>query len=290
MPLRSTSFIKIVLAWYLVLGGIGEAAATSCTDYSQRYFILCDASGCKAAFSVREVPSFGACSRRQIVEEADAQVSAYLGKLATEIYPSDARGLYLLKLSSQYWGAPKPDKFDRLMDELQESLPLTSDSEQCKPREMSVAQIGSLLTKKDAKVSLLLATEAFTPQAVAAKRAVFEAEETYGLLQSILPAVLYWGSSMIALLALIHSVHLFFVRLHDKHRKGSPALWIPVATQLAIAAVGVGAALLYPIGFWMGSLLVPAAVVILLCEGWARLRVGSTAPCPSGVSDGSGMP
>jgi hypothetical protein len=290
MPLGTANFMKIVLAWLLVLGGIGEAAATSCTAYTQRYFIVCDAGGCKAAFSVREIASFGACSRRQVVEDADPQVSAYLGKLATEIYPSDARGLFLLKLSSQYWGAPKPNKFDRLMDELQESLPLTSDFEQCKPRDMSVAQIGGLLTEKDAKVSLLLVTDAFSPRAVEAKRADFEAEEKHGLLQSILLSVLYWGSSIIALLALIHSVHLFFVRLYDKHRKGSFALWIPVATQLAIAAVGVVAAMLSPSDFWMGSLLVPAAVVILLCEGWARFRIGSTAPCPSGASDGSGMP
>ena len=280
MPFRSNMLLKVVLACYLLLGGISDAAATSCMGYSQRYFILCDVNGCKAAFSVLEVPAFGACSRRPVVEEVDQQVSMYLGKLVTEVHASGARGLYLLKLSSRYWQAPNPNKFDRLMDELQESLPLTSEYEQCKPREMSISEVGGLLGKHDAKGTLELVTNQVSPQAIEAKRSAFETQEKYEYLKSILLSLTYWGSSILALLTFIHSVHLFFSRLYDKLRKGTSVLVLPVATQLVILAIGVGAIVMYPIGFWPGSVLVPVAVVILLCEGWAKFRISDS----SGIS------
>ena len=44
----------------------------------------------------------------------------------------------------------------------------------------------------------------------------------------------------------------------------------PLLAQLLVAMAGVLVALIYPFDLWVGVLLVPAIVVVLLTEGWPR--------------------
>ena len=43
----------------------------------------------------------------------------------------------------------------------------------------------------------------------------------------------------------------------------------PLLAQLLVAIAGVLVALINPFDLWVGTLLVPAVVVVLLTEGWA---------------------
>jgi hypothetical protein len=269
--------IRIILSLLLVVGFTGAASATSCTALSQSYFVRCDASGCHEVFSVIEVPAFRTCSRRPVVEEVDKQVGEFIGKIVMGIHTHEARGLYEVRLPVHYWGTPNPNKFERLMEQLEEALPSNASGDRCKVRELSSTEIAGQLKKTDLRDILVQVTKDATVQSADAKRTVFEALAFKEKIQSVLFGGAFWGSSLFALFALVHSVHVYFLRIYrPSPGRSRVTLLVPVGTQLGIGSIGVAAAIVM-LDFWPGSFLVPAVALILLCEGWTLLRVSRRA-------------
>jgi hypothetical protein len=105
------------------------------------------------------------------------------------------------------------------------------------------------------------------------KRKHDEKTATRELLENTLLWTAYWLSFVVATLAFIHSVHLYFARLHA--RSASASKWrfaMPLAIQVTVALLGGITLFGGPFDFWPGSLLLPAAITVLLAETWARYR------------------
>lgn len=208
-----------------------------------------------------------------MVETVDQQVGELIGKIVTEMRAPEANGLYQLTMSAPYWSEAGQSKYERLMEQLQQALPSNESGARCKVHELSAAEIGAELKKSETVGLLMHVSKDATAQAVDARRQAFEAEEFQGKLESTLYGIAYWGSSVVVLLALVQSVYLYFQRTY---RPGAGKRWVallvPVAVQLAVGGIGLGVAMSRH-DFWPGSFLVPAVVLVLLCEGWTSFRV-----------------
>lgn len=171
------------------------------------------------------------------------------------------------------------------MEQLEEALPYDASGDKCKVRELSATEIAGQLKKTDLHGILVQVTKDATVQGADAKRTAFEALAFREKIQSVLFGGAFWGSSLFALFALVHSVHVYFLRIYRPSPGTSRvALLVPVGTQLGIGSIGVAAAIAMH-DFWPGSILVPAVALILLCEGWtlfrvSRRRAGRTAVDP----------
>lgn len=226
---------RLFVSCILFLAFPGDAAAFSCSPFQSRYVFQCDAERCTGLFNVRDAPGSGTCTRRPVVEAIDARVATQATRLVEAARPGAAPGLYELKMSKSYWSGEAGD-----------------------PRAWFDADARSAVT--------LLGADA-SPDRIAALRRDYEAAEKTAFWHATLVSIAFWVSSIIALLALMFSVYMYFRRL-----RGRASLWMPVALQLLVAGIGVAMALMSLFGpFWPGVLLVPAVPVILAVEGVALL-------------------
>jgi hypothetical protein len=269
--------LRILLSLYLAFGFLGDALALSCRGYTHDYIVHCDGRHCRTPFSADQVAAFAACSRRPVVSSVDGYVDAFVSDIVLVVHGPKPRGLYQLTLTRPYWNDKNDTQHARLMAELEHSLPRDERGAACKPEGMSAAQVVALLNKPGSKAKVVQLTADGSERAIQAKREEFESAARMERIKNILLELGYWGSAVLVLLAFIHSVHLYFSRLYGaRPRTGRVPLLGPVAIQLAIGVAGVAATFISPVGFWPGSLLVPAAVAVLMCEGWARLAVART--------------
>jgi hypothetical protein len=268
---RADVIRQLILFLCIAMGIALDATATSCAPFKHRYFILCDGAGCRGAFSSIEISAFGACGRRPVVDSINREIGSFLGKIVMEARPANSSGLYMITLSSRFWGRANPNTPAGLSEVLDESLLRYDGRDKLDFASMPPSKIVELFNKHHGAHWLVHVTSDPTPQAVEAKRSDFEAEAIKEHAISIMLAIAYWLSFLVALLALIQSVHLYFLRLYDAGaRKSSTALLTPVMIQLAILVVGIVPVFVAPSGLWPGTLLVPAAIVIMFAEGWAK--------------------
>lgn len=264
--------IRILLSLLLVVGVAGNATATSCMPNTHSYYARCDGNGCQGVYAVVEVDEPRVCGRRPVVEDIDPQVGDFVSKLVVEMQPQ-AHGLYQLSLSHRYWHAQKSGKYERFLEALEDTLPLSSNGEACKARELTVAETAKQLAAAEHRGKLVKVTDDATVQGANTKRKALEKDAFREHLESILYSVVFWGGSLIALLVLTHSVHQFYDRLHKPVLEEGRSLLLPLGLQLALGAIGVAAAVLAPLDFWPELLLVPAVILVLLAEGWASWLV-----------------
>lgn len=233
MHMRLTGIIA------LFLGLVGDAAATSCSHLNNRFFFACDAEHCVGLFSVRDVPSTKYCERRGQVEAFDPRVTARAMQAVEAGRPVGSTGILELKMTMPYWR-----------------------NDAANPRDWFEQNLGSAVT--------LVSTDA-SPVAIGALRASVESAERSAYWNAILFLIETWGSAAIVILALIHSVHVYFKALYSA---SAPWTWrpilLPVAVQLALLGGALSVFWQSVIGeFWFGLVLVPAVPLILACEGWA---------------------
>ena len=264
---------RVLLFLFFAFGLTLDAAATSCTPFEHRYFVLCDATGCRGAFGVMEVPSFGTCSRRPVVDDLDRRVGDFLSKVVLDARAPEAHGLYLIKLSARWWNADNPGTFEGVTEILGQLLHRDGSEWKVTFSAMSISEIVAQLNERQSREWLKQVGTDPSLEAVEVERSTFEALAIKAQVKNIILAVAYWLSSLIALLVFVHSVHVYFSRLYDlRYPKRRFALILPLAIQIAIGGIGGVVTFLYPFEFWFGALLIPAAVVILLAEGWARFQ------------------
>jgi hypothetical protein len=272
---RQRTTRTVILALCLTAGANLEASATSCGPMEQRYFMVCDGQGCRTAFSVLWVEGFSRlCSARPVVADPDTQVSAFLGALVQAAHKPEVRGLFEIKLSTRYWARSTLESPDGFFESLKNSVHLDEQWKCSDIRLMPLSELIPQLKEQHGESWLVQRVEGTSAKEIAALRADFETEALQQQLIGIAGVSVNWLSSLLALLALIYSVPLYFSALYGASQpKRRAALLTPVAIQSAVGALGVGAALLYPFDFWPGTLLVPAALVILLTEAWAKLSL-----------------
>jgi hypothetical protein len=236
---RPSIYSRLGVLLALCLGFLCDAAALSCSPIKTRYIFQCDTEHCSAAFSVRDVHTSGACSRRPQVEVIGPGVVVQAAGLVDAVRPPAARGLYELTMAKPYWTGDENDPHAWFKDNAISAVTLLQD---------------------DASA-----------EAVAGLRRTYESDARAAYWKSILFSCVFWSSAVIALLALIASVRMFFARLHSTPRKLRHLL-APMGIQLVVLLAGMMMALFAMTGlFWPGLLLVPVVPVILACEGGAWL-------------------
>lgn len=232
-------YFRLTVLLALFLGFLGDAAATSCRPLDSRYLYACDAARCTGLFSVTDVPAARGCARLAQVEEIDPRIGARAARLVEAGRPPASAGILELKMTRRYWGNEAADPSAWFDDHL-----------------------GSAVT--------LISTDA-SAAAIAGLRARFESAQRAAYWKAAWFSIVYWGSSALMMLALIHSVHMYFKVLYSAvtPRRWRPLL-LPVTVQLAVGG-GAMAVLwrLFAGEFWPGIVLVPVVPVILVCEGWA---------------------
>lgn len=264
-------FQRPILTLCLALGISSGVYATSCVPLESRYFVLCDGNSCKGSFSVHDVAASSTCSRRPVVGDLGPSAGTYLSKLVMAASEPNPRGLYMVKLPFRYWHDLKPNTDEGIIEIIDESL-LRVDRTAQGVRTMDMAEVAKLLSKRFNGQWITLVEVESSVQSVAKKRAAFETDALKEKVKSTLFWMASWLTALLALLALVHSVHMYFSRLYSgSSEKGRFALLTPLSIQFAIASIGVAVAFSMPfVDFWPGILLVPAVIPILLAEGWAR--------------------
>jgi hypothetical protein len=137
----------------------------------------------------------------------------------------------------------------------------------------TASEVVDLLDKRYAMKWFESSVDVATEEVLQIKRKHYETAAARELLENTLLWTAYWLSFVVATLAFIHSVHLSFARLHA--RSTSASKWrfaMPLAIQLTVALLGGIALFGGPFDFWPGSLLLPAAITVLLAQAWASNR------------------
>jgi hypothetical protein len=241
--------LRILLYLYLSIGIMGAAKAWECTPYSHRYFILCDAHACKAAFSVAEVETDRQCGRRAVVEAIDAQEGILLSEIVTQVHTPAARGLYEFALET-YGSA----------------------------RDVSAAALWRLGGNENGSLKLARISADFTQQAVDARRASFEMAVRSALRWRIFFLTISWASSIIVLFVLLRPLLVGIYRFVGLNEGARAKRWsTPATIQFILATAGAVAVAFFAAAgpfhiYWGNVLLVPVAVLVLLCEAWAWSR------------------
>lgn len=264
------SFAATLLAITFLLTA-HKSAAMSCAPapFEERYVLSCANSTCQAAFHVTTTEGFATCSRRPVVENVDPQVAAYLASLVSASNANPPAGVYDLRFPGRYWWRHSSTTWEDFKENLDGALRY-NDGPHCvgtaKPDEvvqlLNKQHPGWLLRRPDA-----------TAASLGAERTALEQNATLQHVLAVLASIANWVTALFALLALVHSVHLYFSRLHAQI--GPPPLrrlaW-PLSVQILICLAALAG---LPLSFnfiWPGVVLLPAVVVLLLAEGWARFR------------------
>ena len=254
-----------------VLGATQVAVASSCAPRWERYFLTCNNGVCQGAFRVTQVDAFGACGRRAKVVDLDAEDSRLLMSWVSEASPN-ANGIIELGFPQRYWFDSDNNPFGKLAPSLDAAL-----------GDRHLAPVGGIAAAAPS-IAVAQLNEAFgprwlsrkspdsSPEARANERRQWEATATRELWSTVLSHAAYWLGFLFNLAALIWSIDLFFFRLHSKpHDQRARKLLTPVAVQVALGVANAAVAFV-TFGFWLGALLVPVVVVVLLAEAWASIR------------------
>jgi hypothetical protein len=267
--------VALLVAVSLLLT-VSKSAAMSCapSPYEERYFLSCANSACQAAFHVTTTEGFGHCSRRPVVEDVDPQVAAYLASLLAASGGTAPDGIYELRFPGRYWWRRSGTAWEDFKENLDSALRYEQRLHCVGPAKPD--EVVQLMNKQHP--GWLLRRPDLTAASLRTEREALERDATLQHVLTVLAWFANWASALLALLALVHSVHLYFSRLYAQ--PGPPPLRrlaAPLVIQGLICLAGV-AGIPLALGFvWPAIVLLPAIVVLLLAEGWARFRRKRTA-------------
>jgi len=228
------------------------------------------------------------CSRRPVVLPVDARVDAFVSAMVLGLHTPAARGIYQLKLDLPFWSTKSADQLKVFQEELRWTIPDDHAGEQCNVAEMPPTQIAALLNKPGRAPMLTKNAVEASPGTVKSMRDGFESESRIAYLKELLSAAVSWGAALVALVALVYAVHMFYSRLYaTTPGRQTLSLLGPMMVQVLIggAGIGVGVTMVIDSSLWPGIFLVPAVGVILLCECWSWLRANLMARRNARVMD-----
>ena len=112
-PLRRTlklvmSALQVIIrqTWFAILAVLilfpHTASALSCVGVNDRFFLKCSEARCEVSFRAREIPSFGACARRVVVEAVAPDTQEVLLTRIGRVKP----GLYEVTLVHRFYSEP----------------------------------------------------------------------------------------------------------------------------------------------------------------------------------------
>jgi hypothetical protein len=200
-------------------------------------------------------------------------VAEFLGSVVQTGKTSGAGGIFEVRLEKPYYWQARTEKNSPL-ESLKENLSAELlQYEQRKSVDLTPSKVVDLLDERYGMKWLASTAGVATDEGLRNERKRYEGIAAREFLESTLRRTAYWLGFIAATLAFIHSVHLYFTRLHA--RSASDSNWrfaAPLAIQVSVALLGGIALYVAPHDFWPGSLLLPAVITVLLAEAWARYR------------------
>ncbi len=107
--MMSTRQVIIRQTWFAVLAVLflfpHTASALSCVGVNDRFFLKCSEDRCEVSVRAREIPSFGACARRVVVESVAPDTQNVLLTRIGRIKP----GVYEVTLVHRFYSEPPVD-------------------------------------------------------------------------------------------------------------------------------------------------------------------------------------
>lgn len=275
-PTRWLAVVALVLPG---LGSSGTASATSCRPYLERYFVLCRSGVCEGVFRVSEIPSFGSCGRRAEVVPADAATSRVLAPLLPHSNPL-ANGLFELRFRL-HWPRVEQDLIPALTQDLDLlHLRISDDGKTISLTSALPRDLAALLTRAYGHGWIEQISADASDEVVQSEKRKLDHVATRERWLNLSRWTAYWGSFLIVLAILLHSIHLFFLHLYRRQPLRTPLLmqagacvaciWVPFFTRFEL---------------WPGMFLLPALATILLAEAWAWLRYKLPATSAHNGSD-----
>lgn len=85
-----------------------SASALSCVGVNDRFFLKCSEQQCEVSFRAREIPSYGACARRVVVEPVSPDTQKVLLTRIGKVKP----GLYEVTLVHRFYSEPPVNASD----------------------------------------------------------------------------------------------------------------------------------------------------------------------------------
>lgn len=256
---------QLLIAFLMLVGAIPTAAsATSCAPITERYFVTCASAHCKTTFRVTQVDAFGMCGRRDRVEEPDSALSEFVVTLLDVAENPKVDGTYVLAFRFHHWRHAKEPTFDAFQRNVLYELSPSKDREK-NLKEIPATTVVEMLQRHIGPDWITRETSAVGDlHATAQRDALSQAWRNAGLWFA------FWASFLALLVALVHSIHQFFRRVHSE---GSKGLLRPLLIQLVVTVcASLGVAFPMVMQFWPGLLLLPAIVVVWLAEGWSYYR------------------
>jgi hypothetical protein len=242
-----------------------EVFSLSCSGVAEEFYFSCRDSVCTPEFQVSFKKTGGACARRPIVIDVSEGVGSYFSSSVTNISSPDD-GIYKLVILFRYWRYKPSTEIERLKSTLSEEygyLLLNPET----GKKLTVLNIEDLLSKSISGVSFefIASLENTMIQKIKKEKIT---EQYSGLAKYSIYILVYWGTFVLCLSALVYSVNRFYygLNLSSKIDKRSFAIQFMVLILSSLSFI------LMSWDPWVGVLLLPAVVVVLIAEIWAALR------------------
>lgn len=275
--MRSSIRYLVVAVLALGSGSPIMVSASSCRPYLERYYMLCRESACKGAFRVSEIPSFGSCGRRMEVVAADDATNRLLASLLEHSRPH-ASGVFRLEFRL-HWPRVEQQLIAALARDLELRYPgLSEDGKVIDVTSAHPGKVAALMTRAYGPDWIEQTSTKSTDEAVKAERQKFEQTAAQALLRNAALWSAFWGSFLVVLAVFIHSIRIFFLRVHRHAENGNRSLLTPLLMQAAVGIACICVPFLTCLELWPGVFLLPALATILLAEAWAWFRDKHPAP------------
>jgi hypothetical protein len=242
-----------------------EAVSLSCSGVTEEFIFSCKDSECTPEFQVSFKKSGGACARRPIILNINEDIGSYLqSEILQSSSPED--GIYKLTIYFRYWRYEPSEDIERLKSTILEEYgyKLLDQETGKKPTKLNP---GSLLSSSLNSISFEF-IDSFENTTVQKIQAEKKSNQYAGLAKYFIYILLYWGSFLFCLSSLVYSMNRFYRHLYTASIIDKKSIVIQVAL-LVISSISL---VLMSWNPWVGTLLLPVVVFVLITEIWAILR------------------
>jgi len=242
-----------------------EAISLSCAGITEEFIFSCKGSVCTPEFQVSFKKSGGACARRPTILKINEDVGSYLhSEILHSSTPED--GIYKLAIYFRYWRYEPTEDIERLKSTLlkEYGYKLLDQETGKKPTKLNE---GSLLSSSLNGISFEF-IDSFENTTVKKLQAEKKSNQRTGLAKYFIYLLLYWGSFLLCFSGLVYSLNRFYKQLNTASIIDKKS----VVIQIVVLVISSISLVLMSWNPWVGTLLLPIVVFILIAEIWAIFR------------------
>jgi len=258
-------FIKIIVT-ISILTLSKDIFALSCAGFVEEYYFSCRDSQCNPEFQIGFKKAGDACSRRPIVLDINKKVGVYL---KTEIEKSDMiseNGIFKLLVYFEYWSYQPSTNVSTLKNVIDNEY--NDYLSQPKDHKISSDSIHTDLILGAQGVAIEYVDVLESNKILDIKQNKIR-EQYFEFSKYVMYIVIYWGSFLICLTLLVYSINRFYSCFNSGPSIDKRSLFI----QLGVLIICISSLVTLSWNVWIGVLLLPVVVVLLIAESWLIIRL-----------------